>query len=310
MLLGTGADPNRIPGLLHYACSTGTLDIVKQLLDDHMDINKFYGDDFLFGTPLQVSVSDNRSDITRFLLKYGADPNITPPGSPRWRPWQRSPLFAAVNKQNSEILAVLLGTGADPNRTPGLLHYACSTGTLDIVKQLLDAHIDINKFYGDDFVFGTPLQVSVSDNRSDITRFLLKYGADPNITSPGSPQWRPWQRSPLFAAVNKQNSEILAVLLDAGADPNRTPGLLSYVAEHNDLDFVKMLVEKGNANVDLMDNVLGTPLQVFAAKGQRDALAYLLDLGADPNIEGGQYGSALNAAITNGHGHCLDELLG
>ncbi|ENH71171.1 Ankyrin repeat and SOCS box protein 3 [Fusarium oxysporum f. sp. cubense race 1] len=140
-----------------------------------------------------------------------------------------------------------------------------------------------------------------------ILQCLLEYRADPNITCLND---SPWKRSPLAAAVYTQNPEILSILLGAGADPNVIPGLLSYVAENHDFQFVKVILDEGNANIDSADDTLGTALQVFAAKGQRDAMAYLLDLGADPNIEGGQYGSALNAAIANGHEHCIDELLG
>ncbi|KAJ3469744.1 hypothetical protein MRS44_003809 [Fusarium solani] len=314
MLLGAGADPNIAPTLLQYACSAGTLDSVKQLLDANPDVNVvndtgFFSESNLFGTALQVAVSLKRTEIVKCLLEHKADPNITCSNE---YPWKRSPLAAAVRTQDAEILSMLLGAGADPNIAPTLLQYACSAGTLDSVKQLLDANPDVNVvndtgFFSESNLFGTALQVAVSLKRTEIVKCLLEHKADPNITCSNE---YPWKRSPLAAAVCTQDAGILSMLLGAGADPNVIPGLLPYVAKNHDLQFVKMMIDEGNANVDLVDDTLGTALQVFAAKGQRDAMAYLLDLGADPNIEGGRYGSALNAAIANGHEHCIDELLG
>ncbi|RKK62646.1 hypothetical protein BFJ69_g16999 [Fusarium oxysporum] len=320
MLLRAAADPNVVPGLLHYACSAGTLDSVKQLLGTNLDINEVSDDGAYFGTALRVSVENSHTDIVKYLLEHEADPNIT---SPSPYPWQRSPLFAAVHKRKSEILSMLLRAGADPNVIPGLLHYACSAGTLDSVKQLLGTNLDINEVSDDGAYFGTALRVSVENSHTDIVKYLLEHEADPNITSPSS---YPWQRSPLFAAVHKRKSEILSMLLRAGADPNvipgllhyacsagtldsvkqllgahadpdAVPGLLAYVAENNNLQFVKMMVEEGHADINSVHNTLGTALHVFAAKGQRDAMAYLLDLDADPNIWGGAL-EGLKAALT------------
>ncbi|KAH6972262.1 ankyrin repeat-containing domain protein [Ilyonectria sp. MPI-CAGE-AT-0026] len=303
ILLGKGADVTRVPGLLHYACSVGTLDSIQQLLNTDLDVNGVFDNSGFFGTPLQVSVFSNRVDIVRLLLKHGADPNIT---VTTLLPWQRSPLFKAVYAKNSEILSILLNAGADVNRVPGLLHYACSVGTLKSVEQLLVGDLDINQLSNERAFFGTPLQVAVSNSRTDIVRFLLERKADPNITAT---TLLPWQRSPLFEAAHAKNAEILSMLLGANADPKHVPGLLPYVAENNDLRFVKIMVEEGKADIDSVDEALGTALQVFAAKGQRDALVYLLDLGADPNIGGGRFGSPINAAMANGHEGCTKELL-
>ncbi|CAG9950568.1 unnamed protein product [Clonostachys rosea f. rosea IK726] len=310
-LLRNGADRNAAP-ILQYACSIGTFDAVQQLLENtnmstNLDINKVSKDEDFFGTALRVAVINDRADIVSCLLEHEADPNIT---QPHYYPKNRSPLFAAVYTKNSEILSMLLRNRADRNAAP-ILQYACSIGTFDAVQQLLDntnmsTNLDINKVSKDEDFFGTALRVAVINDRTDVISCLLEHEADPNITQP---HYYPKNRSPLFAAVYTKNSEILLELLRNGADPNVVPGLLPYVAQKNDLQFVKRMIKHGNANIDSADNTLGTALQVFAAKGQRDAMAYLLDLGADPYIEGGQYGSALNAAITNGHQHCTDELL-
>ncbi|KAH8757965.1 ankyrin repeat-containing domain protein [Diaporthe sp. PMI_573] len=298
MLLGAGADLKKVPGLLHHACSTGTLDSVKQLLATDLDINGLCDNWTFSATALQVSVFSNRPDIVTLLLDHKADPNIA---SPTTVPWQRSPLFAAVHAKNPEILSTLLSMGPNVNAIPGLLHYACSIGTLDSVKQLLNTDLDINALFDNGTFAATALQASVSNTRSDIVRFLLDHKADPNVTSPTSV---PWQRSPLFAAAYAKNPEILSMLLAANADPKGVPGLLPYVAENSGLEFVKIMVEEGEADINSVHEKLGTALQVFAANGQRDALVYLLDLGA-VDIDG----SALNAAIANRHQHCTVELI-
>jgi ankyrin repeat protein len=296
LLRARAANPKRVPGLLQYACEAGTLNSVEQLLDAGLDINDFSNST----TALRVAVERSHTSIVKFLLERNADPNITFPDA---YTWPRSPLSAAIHKQNPEILSILLSAGADPKRVPGLLLFSCEAGTLDSVKQLLDADLDINDFSN----LTTALQVAVECNHTTHVKFLLERNADPNITFPDA---YPWQRSPLSAAIYKQNSEILSMLLGAGADPEGIPGLLHYAVENNDLQCVKIMLEEGNADVDSVNDHLGTALQIAAAKGQRDVLIYLLDSGADPNIEGGRYRSALNAAITNGHEDCVIELLG
>jgi ankyrin repeat protein len=283
--------------VLQAAAEKNQLDVVLSLLFFGADPNLGGGQ---MSSPILAATYRQHVQVVAALLEAGADPSVVHPEA---LPWMKSAVHSALYRQNSEILSMLLrARAADPNGIPGLLQYACHAGTLNSVKQLLDAGLDINDFSNST----TALQAAVGRNHTAIVRFLLEQNADPNITFLDS---LPWERSPLSAAIYKQNAEILSILLGAGADPNKVPGLLPYVTETNDFQCVKMMIE-GNANIDSIDDNLGTALQVAAAKGKRDVLIYLLDCGADPNIEGGRYGSALNAAITNGHEDCVIELLG
>jgi len=46
---------------------------------------------------------------------------------------------------------------------------------------------------------------------------------------------------------------------------------------------------------------LGTPLQAAAAKGHQLVALFLLDCGADVNVQGGKHGNALAAAQAGGY---------
>lgn len=54
---------------------------------------------------------------------------------------------------------------------------------------------------------------------------------------------------------------------------------------------------------------LGTPLQAAAAKGHQLVALFLLDCGADVNVQGGKHGNALAAAQAGGHNTPLAKLL-
>lgn len=112
-------------------------------------------------------------------------------------------------------------------------------------------------------------------------------------------------RFPLVIAARNGNAEVVDFLLELGADPSvrgvvefdndniqGTPPLWAASAAGH-LNIVKLLVEKGKANVNQATNTQSTPLRGACYDGHLDIVRYLLDNGADPHIP-------------NRHGHtCL-----
>jgi hypothetical protein len=98
------------------------------------------------------------------------------------------------------------------------LHYAITFRTLDVLEYYLSQHVyDSNAA---DCLGDTPLIHALklyTTEHPQITRsvvyLLLKYGADPNVGSPGSP-------TPLMLAVMREDVAIVQSLLIMGADPN------------------------------------------------------------------------------------------
>ena len=71
---------------------------------------------------------------------------------------------------------------------------------------------------------------------------------------------------------------------------------------------VQMLLDEG-ANVNLQGGEYGTALQAASAGGHSEVVQMLLDNGADVNLQSGKYGTALHAASGNGHEAVVQLLL-
>jgi hypothetical protein len=98
------------------------------------------------------------------------------------------------------------------------LHYAITFRALDVLEYYLSQRMyDVN---GADCLGDTPLIHALKLHSAEnprithtIVYLLLKYGADPNVGSPGSP-------TPLMLAVMKEDNAIVKSLMMMGADPN------------------------------------------------------------------------------------------
>lgn len=117
----------------------------------------------------------------------------------------------------------------------------------------------------------TSLRQAVGQADSQMVRLLLDFQADPNLGFPIN-----WTF----------DMEILQLLLEAGAslEPNRE-GSIMHNAVGN-LDLLKFLVERaqGQPFLEWFDQDFGDTLLGSAARnGATQSVAYLLDLGSDPN---------------------------
>ena len=124
-------------GLLHKAVIDGHIDIVKTLLDHGVDVNEGWEDGV---TALYRSCSHPNFEIYKELTKRGALINI---------PYKDTmPLDMAAMGGSLDIISDLLDRGVDINRGDSdnmtALHNACFDGVLDSVKMLLDRGANIN----------------------------------------------------------------------------------------------------------------------------------------------------------------------
>lgn len=93
----------------------------------------------------------------------------------------------------------------------------------------------------------------------------------------------------MMAAFQKNKAAVLA-LLDKGAQVNR-PGwtALHYAAAAGDLDIMKLLLER-HAYIDAESPTGTTPLMLAAREGMEDAVALLLEEGADATLKDRAWG--------------------
>jgi ankyrin repeat protein len=195
------------------------------------------------------------------------------------------------------------------------LLYAAACGNATRVAELLDAHTDIineRSLLEGHSGMRTALHYAVGGKHTPVVRLLLERGANPNIRCEGD-----WA-FPLHFAAEKAHMDIVRLLIEHGADPigeddyhesevigwacfghgqpNRelVEYLLAHGARHTifsavatgDIEAIHRLARESSANLERrMDgsNRRRRPLHQAVVKDQPEALAALLNLGAEMN---------------------------
>ncbi|KAL6815059.1 ankyrin repeat-containing domain protein [Trichoderma sp. SZMC 28015] len=178
------------------------------------------------------------------------------------------------------------------------LHYAAYGGHLHIVQLFLGKGANMTTQYGRG---KSAVHAALDGGHMHVLEFLISKGADVN------------SQPPLFAWIPYGDSQCLKYLLDHGMnmdvqDEQHGTALHSAITSDNSVHF-GLLLERG-ADINALNEMLGTPLQVACAELNRlyanqeenqkfHYIKKLLDYGADPNICGGKYATALQAACSN-----------
>jgi ankyrin repeat protein len=145
---------------LTVACAAGNLSVVKALLRNHADINKY---NFEKQSPLLIASMYGRCDVVKCLLSSDADINLCDDRG-------LSPLFIASKYGRCDVVKCLLSSGADINlcdvggQSP--LNIALCKGERDVVECLRSSGADINPGQ-------SPLAIAAMHRHSSSRRFRL-----------------------------------------------------------------------------------------------------------------------------------------
>ncbi|OPB41991.1 hypothetical protein A0O28_0031080 [Trichoderma guizhouense] len=335
LLLTWGADVHAQDGAfttaLHAACFTrpkegkdGDVKMVQLLLDHGADANAT-AKNKLFGTAFQAACAAGNIKLVRLLLDRGADVNLQGGG-------YGSALQSACHWGHTEVVRFLLDNGIDVNapvrkiggRTGTALLTACSFWRNDdaMVHLLLDygAHIDVPGVSS-----GFVLHGVASSNKSKDSALLLRVlelGADINqVDERGGTALHYALRNMRFDNKDTKPSRI-RFLIEHGADIHLAVGelgspLYSICAAPTNLSdvyekdrTVALLLEIcPDIDVNAQGGEYGSALQAAAWSGQVESIKLLIEKGAHVNVRGGKYGSALNAAIIMGYWNIVKILL-
>ncbi|KAK4076727.1 uncharacterized protein Triagg1_4330 [Trichoderma aggressivum f. europaeum] len=352
LLLDHGAEINALASKLESALRTalwnGHLDILKLLVSRGANVNSpFDKAEYMphpERTPLPRAISMNNLELLNELAgKKGY------------------PLQAAVGYFGDAVFVKdLLDRGADPNAQGGIynttLQAACikmrnnsSEEMMQIIELLANSGADVSIQEGE---YGTALHAACCSCNVPIAvvNYLLKKGADVNVQRGPyghalqavayrrTPDWSSFYQlqsmgehliqllldagaevyaqggcygTALQAACAGQSEEVVRLSIDHGADPNLEVG--EYGTALQAACTVKALdtlgVGRDIIDVNVQGGLFGSALQAAAYSGQTPAITLPLNRGAHVNARGGKYGSALNAAVIAGNWDTAEVLL-
>jgi ankyrin repeat protein len=291
------ADQTGATALL-LAANKGFKTIVQVLLDQKADIHIpacLSGPAEANGnsTALHYAAGQGLKTVAELLLDHGADVNALNQG-------QVTPLYKAVAGDHLALAELLVRRGADANRGDhSPLFLAVANGSEEMVRFLLENHASPQVKESFDHLHNvtTPLHVAVIKNNLPLAACLLKFKADPNATELG-------QATPLHLAVALGEIPLAELLLKQGADPNRlaqnvngggwngsAPLMLVLPPGNFNRTMAELLVRHGaNVNFTIINDANRTLLHQAALRGQRDAVDFLVNAGAEVNVLD-EYGS-------------------
>lgn len=326
-LIRAGADValanNYGANAIQLAAETGDVAMLKLLLDAGADADSPNPEG---QTALMLVARTGNVDAARLLVKEGADVNARE----NWG--QQTALMWAAARRQAAMVEFLVESGADLDAqsahrdyprhvtkegraknvdSGGLtpLMYAIRENCLACVEVLIEHAVDLDLPDPD----GTsPLLLAIQNTRWDIAKRLIEAGADVQ-------QWDTFGQAPLLALVSRRTSnradpgeplnqssgtEVLQLLLERGANVNmqvfmrpakQRGGTLSrgttpliQAAASGDVEAMALLLQHG-AEVNLPQADLQTAVSAIAgARGNPDRLVeglkLLVDAGADVNV--------------------------
>jgi 26S proteasome non-ATPase regulatory subunit 10 len=159
---------------LHWAASSGSIDITRFLIDQKAEVDK---PDNSGWTPLHIAASAGQEEIVKELVGAGADVN-------RKNDKGITPLHYAASKSRVDIGKFLISRGADINAKDKAnqhpLHRAATTGSTGFVSILLNPPEGSPKtrLNTSDRIGNTPLHLAMDSAYAEAAVLLIEAGAD------------------------------------------------------------------------------------------------------------------------------------
>ena len=282
--------------------------------------------------------SGNLSQVKKILEKSPNSINKPDPGN------GYTPLHWAINYSKHDVVKHLIDQGANVNAkttygyTPA--HLAAMGANAKIIGVLLAKKPNVNIKDNRGF---TPIMYAVtSNNNAALIDKWIDAGADLKVTNrqkqsllhiactygkqdlarklinQGMPYDQPDQygNTPLFSAAARNQLEIVKLLLEKGANvnivsKNTKHTLLHSVCQSGALDSFKLIIDKAE-DVNATNNQGQTAIMLASYARQPEMVKALLEKGADPNIvsKDGYMTSALHAACVQCMPEAVEALLG
>ncbi|KAL1598753.1 hypothetical protein SLS60_007894 [Paraconiothyrium brasiliense] len=285
---GARADPRLEATMLRTAVQNRDVDSLALLLRYGANADGPDKDDV---TPLLAAVELSFFEGAKVLLKAGADPNLSA------GPNSESPFCLAACDNRIDLVQLMLAHGGDAgfimeSGSTTLVQCMNKTVSPRLVELLLKNGADANAKNGEG---ATALFQAIQANRVDLMTVLLDNGADPNLPAPKHPLW-----------PSTYKPKALQLMLSRGADWKKTPGIMELASSLKKMESIQILMQAGVSPNVRKDNIY-TPLCSAIRDNSADIVTYLLEHGADPNLNAAEYPAF--KCITHNRVHFLPQLL-
>ncbi|WP_300759089.1 ankyrin repeat domain-containing protein [uncultured Brachyspira sp.] len=277
--------------MLYYAVRNNNPEMTKILIDKGLDKNRDYG--YEYSTYLtDIAIGNNNLDILKLLVKRGDSKETLIP--------------EAVRENNIEMVKYLLSIGQDIDAqrffdgfwVDSPLKVAAENGYIEMAKFLIDEganlnsaddymlyaynNYDITKLLADNDIFNLNTNTT-REEAIELVKNSKYYEIEKLLSSEDSNNIDGYDE--LMNAVSKGDMKALEKLIKDDTDLNKqydkiTP--LGLAAARNDKEMVKFLVEHG-ADINLEDGYGYTPLIIAMKYRNIDLVKDIIDLKPDLN---------------------------
>ena len=255
---------------LHYAAQYNRLALAKQLVEAKADLA---AKDKKGRTALDLATGEAKRELANYLRAAGVTSKSDEAAA--------KSIYVAAKIGSSEALKKHLEAGVDVNslnkHKQTALHFAASAGQLDAVGLLLEAEADVT--FADKYQ-KTALHYAARNGHKATTALLLEKGAPINAKDEKN-------KTPLDYAVTKKRTEVIELLRAKGGKAAKELAAAENIfaaAEVGDLEAIRKHLE-GGVDVDAVNKQGYTALHMAVRRGQKDAVALLLEKDANVNAE-------------------------
>ncbi|KAJ7595572.1 ankyrin repeat-containing domain protein [Mycena floridula] len=205
-------------------------------------------------------------------------------------------MIQAASHDSLSLLKQLIEWGADfnaPDMTargnPTVLYAAAEAGHLETVKFILEHGVDVNAKGG---LWDCALGAAARWGKIEVVEYLLNHGADPDA------------HDDILKSAVYGGLEIVKMLIDKGVNLQvQGQGALEKASINGNLDIVKLLIKKRVSPNN------GQNLQIACYYGHLEVVKVLVKNDADVNVLGGDWGTALLAAIDRNRKEVVEFLI-
>ncbi|XP_062575297.1 putative ankyrin repeat protein RF_0381 [Saccostrea cucullata] len=273
---------------LQLASYVGSLEIIKHFITSDPDVN-------IDVTCLSAACINGKRTVVEYLIEKVDVNEICDKCDPA--------LHCAATSGHLGIVKYLVEHEADVNllssskKNP--LYCAAMNGHLHIIRYLLDNGADINQKICAK-IDTSILCVASSKDYFEILEELIKRRANVNQCDRNG-------NTPLCYASKSGHLRTVKFLLENDADINVGASCLSSACKGGHLDVVEFLIDK--VDVNQFDNICDPPLHCASGQGHLGIVKYLVEHGAEVNLQGFYNENSICRAAENGHFPVVEYLV-